>query len=166
MLSTIRRNASADANDDANESLANFRRGRTTHPNGHAMALGFRPVSPPGFIALGPAQVVKVRHRNLREALTAGVLEERHGALHEAFGRRSRQGGVQRVGLGQERHIRRREGAGKTGLWRGSDWQEPRPVTRAAPDVSGVVVSSRWCVQDSATPPLYRSARDGGSAST
>ena len=85
---------------DTDEAGATFRCGRTAHANRHAMAAGFGPVSPPGLIALCPAQVVQVRHRNPCKACIAGVLEERHRPLHEALRRRSRQGAVQRIGLG------------------------------------------------------------------
>lgn len=104
---------------NADEAGAAFRCRRTAHPNGYVIAVGLRPVSPPGFIALCPAQIVQMRHRNPRQTFIAGVFEERHRPLHEALRGRSRQCAMQRVGLGQERHVGGRERASKTGLGRG-----------------------------------------------
>ena len=49
-----------------------------------------------------------MRHRDAGQPLVAVIRKQRDGALHEFLGGRAGQSAVQRVGLGQQRHVRRR----------------------------------------------------------
>ena len=98
---------------DADEAGTIIGGGRATFSDRYAVALGFGPVPPPGRIALCPAQVVEMRHRDRGQAFIPGIAKDLDGALHQAAGGRPREGAVERIGLGQQRYVDRRELAGK-----------------------------------------------------
>ena len=99
---------------DADEARPPLGGGGAALPDGNALPFGLGPVPALGLVAGLGTQVVQVRHRQPGQTLIAGIPIQTIGTLQQVHGGWPRQGGVQGVGLGQQRDIGGRELAGKT----------------------------------------------------
>jgi hypothetical protein len=90
---------------DADEARTAVRHRRPAHADGNSRRPGLGEDLAPGKVARASTQVVEVPHRDRRQSCVAGVAVAFQRPFHQMYRRRTGQGVVQRVRLGQQRHI-------------------------------------------------------------